>query len=204
MEIPGLLNHYFGGFPLLPFVGQAALFALGHSKPSTGLQENVIVVSLQFINGSWAGLVYLLTGGDLIPCMVAHATYDFVVFFKTWVEANDQVEYAERMWSEPLPAEDQMKTSSSKLNPKIFNAIKRLFYTFDYDKNKTLSKSEVRKGFSYLALERAGTPPPQEEVDALFDRYTSDSVNKSRLSFSDFLELYTNSVGTKKATATRG
>mmetsp|Transcript_8784 Transcript_8784/g.14595 ORF Transcript_8784/g.14595 Transcript_8784/m.14595 type:complete len:465 (-) Transcript_8784:179-1573(-) len=207
MEIPGLLNHYnMGGFPLLPLVGQAALFALGHYQASTGLRENGIVVGLQFINGSWFGLVYLLTGGDLIACIVAHATYDFFVFFKTWLDANEQVEYAESMWLEPLPqdVQKQVLATSGELNPKTFNAVKRLFYTFDFDKNKTLSKSEVRKGFSYLALERAGTPPPQAQVDALFDRYTSDVVEKSRLTLPDFLQLYTKSVlGKKPNKATR-
>ena len=195
MEVPGLLNHFFGGFPLLPLVDQAIVFALGHSSQrGTSFQENGIVVGLQLINGSWFGLIYLLSGGDLVVCMVAHAVYDFIVFFKTWMDSNGQIEYAESMWSEPLPAEVQKQVDTvlrkgKRLDPKMFNMVKRLFYTFDFDKNKTLSKSEVRKGFSYLALEKAGTPRPQEQVDALFDNYTS-VADKSRLTFLDFLRLY--------------
>ena len=78
------------------------------------------------------------------------------------------------------------------MDPRVFSAVKRLFYIFDFDKNKTLSKAEVRKGFSYLALEKAGNPPPQKEVDTLFDTYTSEK-DKNRLSFVDFLRLYTQS-----------
>lgn len=201
MEVPGLLNHYFGGFPILPLVGQAVLFALGHSQPRTSIGENGIVIGLQLINGSWFGLVYLLTGGDLIVCMVAHAVYDFVVFFNTWLDSNGQIEYAEKMWSAPLPPDvqrdvDNILRTNIKIDPKVFNLIKRLFYLFDFDKNKALSKSEVRKGFSYLALERAGLPPPQDQVDALFDKYTSVD-DKSRLTFADFLRLYTTSLSAK-------
>jgi Ca2+-binding EF-hand superfamily protein len=130
--------------------------------------------------------------------MVAHAVYDFVVFFNTWLDSNGQIEYAEKMWSSPLPPDiqsdvDNILRTNTKVDPKIFNMIKRLFYIFDFDKNKALSKSEVRKGFSYLALERAGSPPPQDQVDALFDKYTSVD-DKSRLTFADFLRLYTASL----------
>jgi len=158
--------------------------------------ENGIVIGLQVINGLLFGLLYLLNGGDLVPCIIAHAVYDFGVFFKTWLDSNGQIEYAESMFLKPLPANVQQEVDqvlqqqgNAKINPELFNTVKRLFYTFDFDKNKTLSKSEVRKGFSYLALEKAGIPPPQEQVDFLFDSFTSE-IDKSRLSFSDFLRLY--------------
>jgi hypothetical protein len=35
--------------------------------------------------------------------VIAHATYDFVVFFKKWKDANDQIEYAESMSVQPFP-----------------------------------------------------------------------------------------------------
>lgn len=198
MEIPSLLDHYFytEPFPLLPLFGQAVLFALGHSQPRTSVQENAVVVTLQLVNGIWFGMVYILTGGDIVPCMVAHAVYDFIVFFKTWWDANGQIEYAESMSLMPLPSNVQRDVDIMLLkgmDPKAFNRVKRLFYTFDFDKNKSLSKSEVRKGFSYLALEKAGIPPPQEQVDALFEKFTS-VADKSRLTFPDFLRLYTTSV----------
>lgn len=199
MEVPSLLHHYLdngGSFLLLPLFGQAVLFALGHSQPRTGIQENAVVVALQLVNGIWFGLIYVLTGGDLVPCMVAHAVYDFIVFFKTWWDTNGQIEYAESMWLTPLPSNVQRDVDIMILNgmdPKIFNRVKRLFYTFDFDKNKSLSRSEVRKGFSYLALEKAGTPPPQEQVDALFEKFTS-VADKSRPTLTDFLRLYTTSV----------
>lgn len=195
MEIPALLSHYFGGYPILPLIGQAFLFGFGHSQPSTGLAENIIVISLQITNGLLFGLLYLLSGYDLVPCIVAHAVYDFSVFFKTWIDANDQLEYAEVMYAKALPSKLQLdvdnvlQSSGANIDPRTLNVIKRLFYTFDFDKNKSLSRSEVRKGLSYLALEKAGTPPPQDQVDILFNTYASEA-EKSRLSFADFLRLY--------------
>jgi hypothetical protein len=156
--------------------------------------------------------LYLLSGGDIVPCVVAHAFYDFVTFFATWATANGQLEYAERMYQEPLSADQERQVqellkgaSRQRLDPKLYRAIKRLFYTFDFDKNKTLSLSEVRKGVAYMALERAGTPPPQQQVDQLFlaavearkrpsisgsDDGSTSGRDDNRLSFADFLRLY--------------
>ena len=54
-------------------IGQASLFALGHSSPKTSMQENKTVMSIQFLNGLWEGVLYLLVGGDIVPCIIAHA-----------------------------------------------------------------------------------------------------------------------------------
>jgi Type II CAAX prenyl endopeptidase Rce1-like len=214
------------GHPSWAFVGQALLFGLGHSNPKSPPSENAIVVGLQVINGLGFGLVYLLSGGDIVPCVVAHAFYDFVTFFATWASANGQLEYAERMYQEPLSIEQERQVQEllrgarqQRLDPKLYRAIKRLFYTFDFDKNKTLSLSEVRKGVAYMALERAGTPPPQQQVDQLFlaamearkgsfpaTGNDSGSIGKddNRLSFADFLRLYLSmlSRATNQPTAT--
>jgi hypothetical protein len=59
--------------PALACAGQASLFALGHTSPVTSSQENKIVASMQFVNGLWMGFLYLLTGGDIVPCIISHA-----------------------------------------------------------------------------------------------------------------------------------
>lgn len=199
-QVPAMLALLFGsnGDLLLPYFGQAVLFGLGHAQPGSKLEENSILVGLQTFNGLGTGLLYILTGGDLVPCIISHATYDFVVFFKTWKDANDQIEYAEMMYSTPLPEMvDQevrrLMRSNPKMDPRRFKLMKRLFYTFDFDKNETLSLSEVRKGIAYMAIERSGTPPPQSEIDRLF-AYTVQSrengdTSPARLTFPDFLRL---------------
>lgn len=202
-QVPAMLALVFGsnGDLLLPYFGQAILFGLSHAQPVNKLAENTILVGLQTFNGLGFGLLYILSGGDLVPCIIAHATYDFVVFFKTWNDANDKIEYAETMYNKPLPLEVdqevwQLLRANTKIDPRLYNIVKRLFYIFDYDKSESLSLSEVRKGMSYMAIERAGIPPPQSEIDRLFtytiqSRENSDatSVKSSRLTFPDFLRL---------------
>lgn len=204
-QVAAMLTQITGGNVISALFQQAILFGLGHINPGSPPAENAIVVGLQIINGLGFGLIYILSGGDLVPCIIAHTLYDFVTFFKTWLDANGQIEYAEAMYSEPLPPDVEREVQRviqsarpAKMDPRVYKVIKRLFYTFDFDKNKSLSLSEVRKGIAYMALEkRAGKPPPQEQVDALF-RYaiqnrepsTVSETNRDRLSFADFLRLY--------------
>jgi Type II CAAX prenyl endopeptidase Rce1-like len=202
-EVPAMLALLLGsnGDLIFLYLGQAILFGLGHAQPGSKLAENSILVGLQTVNGLGFGLLYILTGGDLVPCIIAHATYDFVVFFKTWKDANDQIEYAETMYSKPLPKDvdqevQRLLRASPKIEPRVYNLVKRLFYTFDFDKNETLSLSEVRKGISYMAIEKAGIPPPQSEIDRLFastvqsrELGSAKSGSSSRLTFPDFLRL---------------
>jgi membrane protease YdiL (CAAX protease family) len=196
-ELPAVLRS-FGADPVSAMIGQAALFGLGHVQPTAKAADNTVVASLQTVNGLGFGLIYALSGGDLVPCMIAHACYDFVVFFQTWTRANDQLEYAERWYKEPLPAGTEQKVrrilQAAQKDPSVLlPRIKRLFYVFDFDQNQSLSLSEVRKGVAYLAMERAGTPPPQPEVDQAFwevvAQHESDARD-DRLDLVDFLRVY--------------
>jgi membrane protease YdiL (CAAX protease family) len=196
--VPSGLALQFGGGVFLPLIGQAVLFGLGHISPMGLVEENVIVGGLQVINGLAFGLIYLLSGGDLVPCIIAHTLYDFVTFFKTWSDANAQVEYANAMVDQPLPAAVEQEVrrllGSRRMDPDLFRRMKHVFFTFDFDKNQTLTLSEVRKGiaYSYLAVAK-GTPPPESEIDRVFNetiRARKDGDTTPRLNFADFLRLY--------------
>jgi hypothetical protein len=225
--IPAVIVSYTGS-TAVALLGQAALFGLGHANRKSPRNENSIVVGLQFLNGLGNGLLYLLSGGDLLPCVVSHALYDFVTFYGTWMSSNGQLEYAEQMYCEPLDPdlEDQVRellaqsgllSGKGKLDPRMYRTLKRLFYVFDFDQNKALSLSEVRKGVAYMALERHGVPPPQEQIDALFraavearqelssttvmlggegvPKATQQSRGEDRLTFVDFLRLFLTMMG---------
>ena len=196
------------GSVLIPYFGQALLFGLGHAQPGSKLSENSIQVGLQVINGLGFGLLYVMSGGDLVPCMIGHATYDFVVFFKTWKDANDQLEYAESKALEPFTADVENEarrliraTADPKIDPNLaYKIMKRMFYLFDIDKNETLSLSEVRKGVSYMAIERkVGEPPPQAVVDRLYTEVAPPGT--TRLTFPDFVRLISISNGKKAVTS---
>jgi membrane protease YdiL (CAAX protease family) len=206
--VPSLIALFTGGNIALTYLGQAALFGLGHVQPKSSTIDNGIVAGLQVVNGLFLGGIYLATN-DLVPCIVAHSVFDFVQFFKTWWDANAQLEYAETMYLQPLPSSvekqvrgmlDATKSQNPKMNPRLFEFIKRLFYTFDFDKSQTLSLSEVRKGVSYMALEQSARPPDQAIVDQLFAETVrsrqaapggqQDNAAASRLDFTDFVRLW--------------
>jgi membrane protease YdiL (CAAX protease family) len=205
--VPSLIALFTGGSIAMAYVGQAALFGLGHVQPKSNAIDNAVVGGLQTVNGIFLGGVYLATN-DLVPCIVAHSVFDFIQFFKTWWDANAQLEYAESMYLQPLPPDiekqvrgmlDTAKSKNPKMNPRLFEFIKRLFYTFDFDKSQSLSLSEVRKGVSYMALEQSARPPDQTIVDQLFaetvqSRQTTsgqkDIAPAGRLDFADFVRLW--------------
>ena len=195
---------------LWAYLGQAMWFALGHAqikrKRRVGLVENGVVIGLQFINGLGFGLLYLLADGDLTAPIIAHTLYDLSAFYQTWLAANAQTEYANQKTAQPLSSSlsTQLAAFQRQMDPKVFQTIVRLFYIFDYNKNETLDRSEVRKGMSYLALERgAGKPPSQETVDELFDKALANrrasgkpsSIPDDRLALEDFLSLYAGGTG---------
>lgn len=189
-EIPSIITHYTGS-AAVAFLGQALLFGLGHASPRSNLTENGIVMSLQVVNGLCFGLLYVLTGGDIVPCMIAHAIYDFQVFFFTWLSTNAQIEYADRMYLEPLPQDVQRTVSQLRVgDDNTVRTCKRLFYTFDYDKNKSLSLSEVRRGISYLWLQLGSrAPPPETLVDSFF--FSCTEGRGERMRFPEFVKLFT-------------
>jgi Type II CAAX prenyl endopeptidase Rce1-like/EF-hand domain pair len=192
-----------GGVPVVTLTGQAVLFALGHVQPgsTSSRGENAVLLALQLVNGFGFGLLYLLT--DLPTCMICHAVYDTYEFYNTWATSNDQIEYADRQyqqeWDEPTQRKtramlSRLASSTTRIDtPQMLNRLKRLFFTFDTDRNATLSRSEVRRGLAYLAVEQARRPPPEQLIDQAFDLVDEDRNN--RVDFAEFVNLYYRSSG---------
>ena len=187
--VAGLIFHYAGGDVVSALLGQAILFGLGHGAGGS-TSENGIVISLQAINGLWFGLLFLVSGGDIVVCMIAHAIYDLQTFFFTWLSSNDQIEYACAKYLEPFDPATAKQLQGMRAPKEVVDKCKKLFYTFDaYDKkDEALSLSEVRKGIAYLAIETSTRAPPQSEIDEAFFRLVSPGSNK--LTFPQFLALF--------------
>jgi membrane protease YdiL (CAAX protease family) len=185
----------------LALVGQAALFSLGHISPRSSTGENKVVGSLQFVNGLWYGLVYLMTGGDILPCIIAHILYDMHVFCETWMTINRQMDYTQEAFQKKLnPSEElaiqkiQQKAGSS-LNTETLNFARRFFYAFDYDHKGSLSLQDVQRAVSYAFLQDKSVPPPIK-VEEMFDKALeirqlahSTCFPPDRLSVSEFLRI---------------
>jgi len=78
--LPHILKPILFHNSALACVSQAGLFALGHTSPKICKDENKTVGSIQFLNGLWAGVLYLLVGGDIVPCVISHAV-SYLVFY---------------------------------------------------------------------------------------------------------------------------
>jgi membrane protease YdiL (CAAX protease family) len=189
------------GNTALACVGQAGLFGLGHTSPRTSLKDNQTLLNIQFLNGLWVGLLYMMVGGDVVPCMVAHAVYDFQVLFFTWLAVNDQMEYCYQKSLEPDPKDCQKEIAAMKrqMPEHVYEMCKRVFYIFDEDKNGHISKSEVQRGINYLEAEGLLVAPSQKTVSSVFDsciemrknnNIVVDVETQDQLRMSDFVRLF--------------
>jgi membrane protease YdiL (CAAX protease family) len=180
-------------------LGQAILFAFAHISPRSTSGENKVVGGLQFANGLWYGLVYLMSGGDILPCIMAHMLYDMHVLCETWCVINQQMDYTEQAFQHHLDEEEEQavqriqQQAGPSLNTETLNFARRFFYAFDYEHKGTLSLSDVQRAVSYAFLKDKATPEP-EKVQAVFDKVLETRTESShtpaeRLSVPEFLRV---------------
>jgi membrane protease YdiL (CAAX protease family) len=186
--------------------GQAALFAAGHLSPHAKPDENRLVGSLQFANGLWYGLVYLLAGGDILPCIIAHMLYDVHTLCGTYKKTNDQMDYTEQASHYKTPEWEQREIHKMQLEaqggdallgPETVEFARRFFFAFDHDHAGSLSRNDVQKACCYAFLQDE-VIPDKTRIDELFDKVKREQNQTSildnpgqdgRLSFPDFLKL---------------
>jgi membrane protease YdiL (CAAX protease family)/Ca2+-binding EF-hand superfamily protein len=199
--LPSVIFNFAQSVPVTLF-GQAFLFGschLSQQSPSSG--ENKVVVGIQTTNGLWYGLVYLATGGDILPCIIAHALYDIHLFVETWMKINDQIDYTESSVLQMLNLDDEIEIRRIKreagpaLSTETLAHARRFFYAFDYEHRGSLSESDVKRAVSYAFLQ-GKVQPDEDRVADLFKRMLQERdgefVEKSlrdRLRLSEFLKL---------------
>lgn len=171
-------------------VGQAALFGVGHVSPHASLGENKVISGLQASTGLWHGLVYLMAGGDILPCIIAHVLYDMHVFFETWMKINDQMDWTESAVRKRLPLEDEIEIRRIKeeagpsLSTETLAHARRFFFAFDYDHRGSLSLSDVKRAVSYAFLQDKVQPGEERVVD-LFERMLQQRIRDRRVTTRD-------------------
>ena len=191
------------GSVVMAVFGQAALFALGHISPKVSIGENKVVGGLQLANALWYATVYMVTGGDIVPCLVAHILYDMHIFCETWMAINRQMDYTEEAYLERLDDSEELaitrlqhQAGPSILSTDTLNFARRFFYAFDHDKMGSLSLSDVQRAVTYAFLHHECVPIPEDVKDrfdqTLAQRTSSDSMNNlptDRLTMSEFLRV---------------
>jgi len=198
--VPSTILHHSHSLELTLF-SQAALFGMMHISPKVSPVENKVVSISQTVSGFWYGVVYLLTGGDILPCIIAHALHDSHVFMKTWMEINRQMDYTESAVLNQLTTADQreLRTIKEEAGPNLsfetLAFVRRFFYAFDYDRIGSLSKSDVQRALSYAFL-NDNEKPNEERVKKLFAKLislrvetTQNTSSSQRLELPEFTRL---------------
>ena len=183
----------------LAVLGQASLFAFAHISPKSSPDENKLVGGLQFVNGLWYGAIYAATGGDVLPCIIAHVLYDSHLLCETWSTINNQMDYSQDAFRKSLdPNEaDALEKIQQQAGPALssdtLNLARRFFYAFDYEHRGSLCLSDVHRAVNYAFLNDR-VIPEHDEVECLFDhliqqRHASFDYPDNRLTVSEFLRL---------------
>jgi hypothetical protein len=183
---------------LFSLLGQAALFALVHISPSVNGAQNRIMAGLQFTNGLWYGMVYLMTGGDVLPCIIAHVLHDMYIFCSSWDTINNQMDYTQKAYKIPLPQREEsslkklQELAGPSLNKETLNFARRFFYAFDSKQQGSLSLQDVHRAVDYAFLKEEN-PPNAQVVEDMFDTLIQARVTTefpyNRLGVSEFLCL---------------
>ena len=183
----------------LALFGQAVLFASGHLSRKAQPGENKMNWILQFLNGIWYGVLYLITGGDILPCVIAHILYDVYTLCETWTRVNDQLDYTYESSMKCIGEEDKKATKRLQLKTGIdtetINFARHFFYAFDNDHAGSLSLSDCQRAVSY-AFMNDDIEPDTNAVKDLFEKANNqrdieDNSPEShdRLDFAEFVHL---------------
>jgi hypothetical protein len=213
--IPSAIHYLTRSIPLA-LVGQAILFGLGHVSPKASHGENRVVGALQSASALWYGLLYQMSGGNIFPCIIAHALYDMHIFMETWMRVNDQMDYTETAVLQRLSSQDEIDIrrikheAGASLTVETLALLRRFFYAFDEDHVGRLTRSNVQRAVSYAFLQDS-TPPSQEKVDLLIDKLLASRVSADHGEFADRLKLpeflrlvlFLKATGQQKAVAQR-
>jgi membrane protease YdiL (CAAX protease family) len=190
----------------LALLGQAILFAGGHLSKKARPEENRLVGSLQLFNGLWYGLVYLMSGGDVLPCIISHILYDCHILCETWMVINDQMDYTQESSQSALDEEERRSISrlqekaGALLNTDTISFARRFFFAFDYDHVGRLSLSDCKRAINYAFMNDKAIPDTKT-VEDLFEwaqqsrmspHTSSEAVSTAlpdRLNFPEFLQV---------------
>lgn len=165
-------------------LAQAFLFGIARLSLGAGLEKNLALASSRTCNGLWLGLTYFLSGGNLVPSIVAHVLHEFQVSFGTWVTYNDQLDHVEKnITSAPVTREGDKLRKKFKLSKEKLQDFRRFFFLHDFERKGSLSFSDVKKATHHdLRAKKVS----ERRLKELFDKFSS--VGEGRLHFVGFVE----------------
>lgn len=201
--LPTVLESYTHSVTLA-LIGQALLFGMGQIRRKSTMAENGVFSSMQLANGLWYGSIYLGTGGDMLPVLIAHVLYECHVFVGAWMMVNDQLDYTEHECSSDkvaaLCAKEQheldiiREDAGGRVEQDTLAGCRRFFYAFDHEHRGSLCLADVKRAVAYAFLQDAA-PPSDSRTSAVFEEILQERLaepepeEKDRITLSEFLRL---------------
>jgi len=166
---------------LLAALLSSAAFAAGHLNLRGGLsqiftEEAQVLFALQLFGAMLYCAMYVVTGDLTVPVM-AHAAYDFNVFFGTHMRLTSQLAYARGL---AKSLESNEEAGMEKL--------RYVFYLMDIDQDGYVSRKELRIGLYSFGVEL-----PRSWSGGVFGM--ADKDKSGQLDFNEFVEFVKNGSG---------
>ena len=148
--IPVLANRVGDGDVMVGAVLSTLLFAvlhtnlLGFAKGVDATLDNATLLALQVVNGGIFAGLYLATGNLAVP-IIAHALYDFYIFYKTHlVDVAGQLEYSAKSESTSTMSPEVEQKWIEERGEAFVQGVKKAFYLMDTNRDGVLSRKELR------------------------------------------------------------
>ena len=175
-----------GSFPL-GVILSTLLFAVLHVNPlglfkgGDAAKDALVLVLYQIVTGSVFAALFVLTQNLAVP-IIAHALFDFYVFFGTHLTVTTQMEYAREESRMPIAPQSIEAKWRSQRGDKFLLGARESFYLADSNRDGELSREELR-----IALYSYGIRLSSDEsaiVAQAADRDSSGTID-----FGEFLEF---------------
>ena len=163
------------------------LFAVLHINPIAtfrgglnGLRDATVLVAYQVATGAWFATLGLLSQNLAVP-IIAHALFDFYVFFATHLVVTKQMEYARAQVQKGPGSAAENKWRQERGADFVLGA-RETFYLADTNRDGVLSRAELR-----IALYSYGITLSRDESETI--TATADIDDSGTIDFGEFLDF---------------
>lgn len=183
--IPQLVEKTGGNLPLAVALS-TLLFAVLHVNPlgflngKEAAQDAACLVCYQILTGSIFAALYVFTGNLAVP-IVAHALFDFYVFFFTHLTVTTQMQYAANEAAMPAASQGIEAKWKAERGEKFLTGCKETFYLADTNRDGVLSREELR-----IALYSYGIRLSKDESEIVTS--AADTDRSGAIDFGEFLD----------------
>ena len=183
--IPQLVEKTGGDLPLAVALS-TLIFAVLHVNPlgifngKEAAQDAAVLLCYQILTGSVFAALYVFTGNLAVP-IVAHALFDFYVFFFTHLHVTTQMEYAANEASMPVAGRGVEAKWKAERGEKFITGCKETFYLADTNRDGVLSREELR-----IALYSYGIRLSKDESEIVTS--DADTDESGAIDFGEFLD----------------